>query len=87
MREQVIKLLGVRNDSHEVDPRENSEELVEVSEATKRIANAYERFRNTLEPDEQDILRRRAIVRILRRRLGEGTSPTVPDASETPRRA
>ena len=46
-------------------------EPINVSAATRRIAFAYERFRNTLEPDEADILRRKAIVRILERRLEE----------------
>lgn len=47
------------------------EEIIRVSAATKRIAFAYERFRNTLEPDEEEILRRRAILRIIQRRLFE----------------
>ncbi|MEX2054963.1 MAG: hypothetical protein WD972_02170 [Candidatus Andersenbacteria bacterium] len=53
------------------------EELITVSSATKRIAFAYERFRNTLEPDEEDILRRKAIFRILERRLDEDRPPLV----------
>ncbi len=52
-------------------------EPITVSPATKRIAFAYERFRNTLEPEEADILRRQAIVRILVRRLGENRPPRV----------
>lgn len=51
------------------------EEVLTVSPATRRIAFAYERFRNTLEPDEADILRRKAIARILERRLPEGRPP------------
>lgn len=54
-----------------------AEELIRVSSATKRIAFAYERFRNTLEPDEEEILRRRAIYRILERRLFEDRPPAV----------
>lgn len=53
------------------------DEIINVSAATKRIAFAYERFRNTLEPDEEDILRRNAIFRILERRLPEGRPPEV----------
>jgi hypothetical protein len=48
---------------------------VVVSPATKRIAYAYERFRNILEPDEEDILRRNAIYRILERRLPDQYLP------------
>lgn len=43
--------------------------VINVSSAARRIAFAYERFRNTLEPDEADVLRRKAIARILLRRL------------------
>ena len=53
------------------------ESLIEVSSATKRIAFAYERFRNTLEPDEEELLRRKAILRILERRLFEDRSPVT----------
>jgi hypothetical protein len=52
-------------------------EPITVSPATKRIAFAYERFRNTLEPEEADILRRKAIVRILERRLAENRPSQV----------
>lgn len=56
----------------------SAEELIHVSAATKRIAFAYERFRNTLEPDEEEILRRRAILRIIQRRLFEDRPlPTI----------
>ena len=60
-----------------VSPARESTELIQVSSATKRIAFAYERFRNTLEPDEQEILRRRAILRVLERRLFEDRPLTV----------
>lgn len=53
------------------------EEVIHVSPALKRVAFAYERFRNTLEPDEEDILRRKAIHRVLERRLGEDRSASV----------
>ncbi|MFH1354256.1 MAG: hypothetical protein ABIH36_03115 [bacterium] len=58
-------------------PEPSSEDIIEVSSATKRIAFAYERFRNTLEPDEEEILRRRAISRILERRLFEDRPPAT----------
>lgn len=55
---------------HEID-------FITVSAATRRIAFAYERFRNTLEPDEADILRRKATARILERRLSENRPANV----------
>jgi len=58
-------------------PEPPPESLIEVSSATKRIAFAYERFRNTLEPDEEELLRRKAILRILERRLFEDRSPII----------
>lgn len=59
----------------ETSPSAVTGEAVAVSSATKRIAYAYERFRNTLEPDEEDILRRKAIWRILERRLEDDRAP------------
>ncbi len=53
------------------------EDLIQVSSATKKIAFAYERFRNTLEPDEEEILRRNSILRILERRLFEDRPAVV----------
>ena len=51
--------------------------MIEVSTATRRIAGAYERFRNTLEPEVEDILRRSAIVRTLERRLKQNRSASL----------
>lgn len=55
----------------------DAQDFIAVSSATQRVAYAYERFRNTLEPDEEDILRRRAIARILERRLQEDRPAVV----------
>src|SRR5436190_9507797 len=54
-----------------IKPVGEGEDQINVSSATRRIAFAYERFRNVLEPDEADILRRKSIYRILERRLQE----------------
>ncbi len=69
MRAEMSRIRNIRNYKRAEDLQE--EEMIQVSAATKRVAFAYERFRNTLEPDEEDILRRRAIFRILVRRLLE----------------
>ncbi len=61
----------------EAAKQEPREDLIQVSSATKRIAFTYERFRNTLEPDEEEILRRNAITRILERRIFEDRPPQV----------
>jgi hypothetical protein len=53
------------------------EDSITVSAATRELAFAYERFRNTLEPDEEDILRRKSIWRILLRRIPEDRGELV----------
>lgn len=75
IRPQITQLLTYALPSAETSGA--GEEVLHVSLAIKRIAFAYERFRNTLEPDEEDILRRKAIHRILERRLAEDRSPAV----------
>ncbi|MDP3997849.1 MAG: hypothetical protein Q8P73_05115 [bacterium] len=78
LRPQLQNLLDSADQKQ--DPADQNEEKITVSSATKRIAFAYERFRNTLEPDEADILRRKAIARILKRRLEEGRpSPVIAE--------
>lgn len=74
IRPQITQLFTSAPPSPEI---QKEEEVLHVSPATKRVAFAYERFRNTLEPDEEDILRRKAIHRILERRLAEDRTTTV----------
>ena len=74
LRSQLTDLLTVKNHSSQPEAV-SDDEMVSVSAATQRVAFAYERFRNTLEPDEEDILRRRSIFRILKRRLQEDDRP------------
>ena len=73
IREPVQVLRGIWQGAEYPAPQEG-EEVIEVSAATRRIAGAYERFRNTLEPEEADILRRNAIYRVLERRLDQNRS-------------
>lgn len=73
IREHIEQLANIPKTASSPSPE--GEELITVSAATKRIAYAYERFRNVLEPDEEDILRRKAIWRILDRRLEEDKQP------------
>lgn len=46
-------------------------EVITVSDTVSAAASVYESLRNTLEYDEEHLLRRNAIRRILKRRLGE----------------
>ncbi|MBI2475214.1 hypothetical protein HYV69_02185 [Candidatus Uhrbacteria bacterium] len=50
------------------------EDVIKVSETVSVAASAYETVRNTLEYDEEHLLRRNAIRRVLKRRLGETDS-------------
>jgi len=56
----------------EVEP--NTEDVVSVSETVSVAVSIYETVRNTLEYDEEHLLRRNATRRILKRRLGESDS-------------
>ncbi|MBI3255947.1 MAG: hypothetical protein HYZ63_03170 [Candidatus Andersenbacteria bacterium] len=68
IREQVVALQQIRADAGKATHKD-TDEIITVSAATRRMAFAYERFRNVLEPDEADILRRKAIWRMLDRRI------------------
>ena len=52
-------------------PQPEETEVIAVSETASAAASAYETVRNTLEYDEEHLLRRNAIRRILKRRLAE----------------
>ncbi len=51
--------------------RKPDEDVIVVSDTVSAAASAYEAIRNTLEYDEEHLLRRNAIRRILKRRLEE----------------
>jgi len=48
------------------------EDVISVSETVSVAVSVYETIRNTLEYDEEHLLRRNAVRRIIKRRLGEG---------------
>lgn len=50
------------------------EDVIKVSDTVSVAASVYETVRNTLEYDDEHLLRRNAIRRILKRRLGEGAA-------------
>lgn len=55
----------------DADAEPKDEDVIKVSDTISVAASAYETIRNTLEYDEEHLLRRNAIRRILKRRLGE----------------
>lgn len=73
VRDQISALRSLAQSSGEAAPI-TEDEAISVSSATRRVAFAYERLRNTLEPDEEHILRHNAIARIVERRIEEDRS-------------
>lgn len=58
----------------EAEESEKEEDVIRVSETVSAAASVYETVRNTLEYDEEHLLRRNAIRRILKRRMIDGPS-------------
>lgn len=58
----------------EAQETHKEEDVIKVSDTVSVAASVYETVRNTLEYDEEHLLRRNAIRRILKRRLGEGSA-------------
>lgn len=64
----ITTILQIRDQQQE---KPNDEDVIKVSDTVAVAASAYEVVRNTLEYDDEHLLRRNAIRRILKRRLGE----------------
>ncbi len=60
--------------SREEEEAKNVEDVIKVSDTVSAAASVYETVRNSLEYDEEHLLRRNAIRRILKRRMVEGPS-------------
>lgn len=73
VRDQISALRSLAQPPDKAVPL-TEDEVISVSSATRRVAFAYERLRNTLEPDEEYILRHNAIARIVERRIEEDRS-------------
>lgn len=67
---QLTKIVGKRH----VLEAAPGDEVIEVSVPATTAAALYERFRNTLDYQEEHLLRRNAILRILKRYLGTDVS-------------
>lgn len=67
-------LLNTIRKAQKKEERPPEEDVVEVSETASIAASAYEMVRNTLEYDEEHLMRRNAIRRIIKRRMGQGTA-------------
>jgi hypothetical protein len=65
-----LKKLAARLRPKEAKGHEAGEETIEVSAPVSTAASLYEKVRNTLDYQEEHLLRRNAILRILKRYLG-----------------
>lgn len=54
---------------------EQPEDSLDIYSATQQVDTAYERFRNLLDPGDEDILRRKAIVRFLHLNWDKASNP------------
>ena len=71
---QLLSAITEAKKPHEPPPEA---EVIRVSETVSVAASVYESLRNTLEYDEEHLLRRNAIRRILKRRLDEEGDATA----------
>lgn len=67
----LATVVQMRRDAEEL---EKEEDVIKVSETVSAAASVYESVRNALEYDEEHLLRRNAIHRILKRRMVDGPS-------------
>ncbi len=75
MYERLAKLASTMAHHESVAHAENGEETIEVSVPASTAAALYEKVRNTLDYQEEHLLRRNAIERILSRYRGGGETP------------
>ena len=75
MYERLAKLAAGMKHKESVVEATAGEETIEVSVPASTAASWYEKVRNTLDYQEEHLLRRNAIERILRRYRGGGESP------------
>lgn len=78
MQQKALQhLIATVNQIHREAEEPKDEDVISVSETVSVAVSVYETVRNTLEYDEEHLLRRNATRRILKRRLGESNSRDV----------
>lgn len=75
IRERVANLVPYFVPREVPERAATADESLDIHLAMRRVDSAYERFRNLLDPGDEDILRRKAIVRFLRRRWEFSSEP------------
>jgi hypothetical protein len=80
MNKALEHLLGTIAQMHrDEEETKTDEDVIKVSETVSAAASVYETVRNTLEYDDEHLLRRNAIKRILKRRLADGDSKRLAE--------
>ncbi|MEK7452517.1 MAG: hypothetical protein AAB664_04200, partial [Patescibacteria group bacterium] len=78
MQEKALQhLIATVKEMHREADEQKDVDVISVSETVSVAVSIYETVRNTLEYDEEHLLRRNATRRILKRRLGESNSKDV----------
>lgn len=77
MREQIANLLPFFTPREVPERATAPEDALVIHTAMQKVDSAYERFRNLLDPGDEDILRRKAILRFLARRWEASSDPDV----------
>ncbi len=75
LRSRIENLLAFFVPREVPERAQTSEDALSIHLAAQRVDSAYERFRNLLDPDDEDILRRKAIIRFLGRQWGLAAEP------------
>jgi hypothetical protein len=70
IRPQVANLIPFFVSGEVPRRAENNDDALEIHATTQQVDSAYESFRNLLDPGDEDVLRRKAIVRIINLRWG-----------------
>jgi len=75
IRPEIQNLLAFFVDREAPKRATGSEDALEIYSATQQVDSAYERFRNLLDPGDEDVLRRKAIGRFINLRWELSSDP------------
>jgi hypothetical protein len=75
IRSEIQNLLAFFVEKEAPKRSTGSEDAIEIYSATQQVDSAYERFRNLLDPGDEDVLRRKAIGRFINLRWELSSDP------------
>jgi hypothetical protein len=76
----TIVQMRQQREEEEQKTKDTDADVIQVSDTVSKAASVYETVRNTLEYDDEHLLRRNAIKRILKRRIIEGDSNRLSES-------